>query len=160
MLDEMRKISESEKVSLNTLVSQVFDQYLNWNYTATKASFMPLPKMMLVKIFNKMSDEDIIEISDYVAETQIKSLLMVTRKEYSLDAFIKGVEYWAKTSNLPSSHVEKSEGVHQYIIQHDMGKKWSFYFSHLFGKIFDRLGVKKLDIDTTDSTLIITLTLS
>lgn len=157
MLEELRKISRDEQVSLNTLVSQIFDQYLNWNYTATRASFIPLPKTMLVKMLEKMDDDEIMEIVDYVAETQIKSLMMVTRKEYTVEAFIKGVEYWTKTSNLPSSHVEKSNGVHQYIIQHDMGKKWSFYYRQLFKKIFEQLGVKKLDIDTTDSTLIFTL---
>lgn len=157
MLEALHKIAESEKISLNALSSQIFDQYLNWNYTATKAGFIPLPKNMLVRIFDKLDDGEITEISDYVADEQMKSLMLVTRKAYTVEDFMKGVEYWAKTSNFHSSHVEKQDGVHQYIIQHDMGKRWSFYYKRLFERVFAQLETKESHVDTTDSTLVLTL---
>jgi Lhr-like helicase len=158
MLDGLRKIAENEKISLNTLVSIVFDQYLNWNYTATKANFIPLPKTMLIKIFDKLDDDEIIDIANYVVDEQMKSLMFATRRAYTIEDFMKGVEYWAKISNFHSSHVEKPNNVHQYIIQHDMGKRWSFYYKRIFEGVFAQLDVKKTNIDTTQDTLILTLT--
>jgi len=157
MLGALHKIAESEKISLNALSSKIFDQYLNWNYTATKAGFIPLPKTMLIKIFDKLDDGEITDISDYVADEQMKSLMLATRKAYTIEDFMKGVEYWAKISNFHSSHVEKSDKIHQYIIQHDMGKKWSFYYKQLFEKVFAQLEIKEPFVDTTDSTLVLTL---
>lgn len=156
-LTEMRKIAENEKVSLNTLVSQIFDQYTNWSHSATKAGFVPLPKTVLIKILDNLDDDEIIDVANYVANEQIKSLLLVVRKAYTTEDFVKGLEYWTKASNFHFSHVEKLNNTHQYIMQHDMGKKWSFYYKHVFEKIFVQLGAKKPDIDTTDSTVVITL---
>jgi hypothetical protein len=157
-LAELRKIAEREKISLNTLVSQIFDQYLNWDSTAPKAGLIPQPKHLLVKILEKLTNDEITEIANYIAETQVKSLMLATRKEYTVEALMKGIEYWAKASNFPSSHVEKPEGMHQYIIQHEMGKKWSLYYKQTFAKMFEQLGVKKSKIDTTNNTLVLTLT--
>jgi hypothetical protein len=158
-LAELHKIAERDKVSLNTLASQIFDQYLNWNSTAPQAGLIPQPKHLLIKIFEKLTNDEIIEIANHVAETQVKSLMLATRKEYTIGALMKGIEYWTKASNFPSSHVEKSGGIHQYIIQHEMGKKWSLYYKQVFGKTFEQLGVKSPKIDTTDHTLVMTITL-
>lgn len=157
MLSELRKIAENEKISLNTLSAQIFDQYLNWNYAATKAGFVPLPKTMLVKVFDKINNSEILDIADYVVEERMKSLMLVVRRAYTIEDFMKGLTYWSKVSNFHFSHVEKSDKTHQYIIQHDMGKKWSFYYRHVFEKTFAQLGVKKPHVDTTDSTVVFTL---
>ena len=156
-LAEMRKIAENEKVSLNTLVSQIFDQYINWSHSATKAGFVPFPKTMLIKIFDKLNDEQIIDVANYVVDEQMKSLMLVVRKAYTVEDFVKGLGYWAKTSNFHFRYVEKSEKTHQYIMQHDMGKKWSLFYKRIFEQTLIQLGAKKPDIDTTDSTVVMTM---
>ena len=155
-LEDLRKIAEHEKVSLNTLISQVLDQYLHWHYVAPTSGMIPQPKQLLITIFNHLSDDEIIEISNYVAETQVKSLMLGIHKEYSIESFMTGMEYWAKASNFPFSHIEKLSGLHQYIIQHEMGKNWSLYYEHVFKKILEQFNAQSIEIDSTDTTLIIT----
>ena len=154
LLDDLTKNAETEKISLNSLVTQIFFNHINWYANAPKAGLVPLPKSLLIKILEKLPDEEIKKIADYMAEIEVKSIIMMIAHEHTAQSFLEVVENWAKISNFPYSHVEKSDGEHQYIIQHDMGKKWAVYYERVFEKIFEKLEIKGIRFDNTDSTLI------
>ena len=40
-----------------------------------------------------------------------------------------------------------------FVIQHDMGKRWSLYFERLFKYVFEDVNLKKYTIDKTDNSL-------
>jgi len=139
---------------LNSLANQVFSHHLNWYANAPKAGLVPLPKVLLCMILDSLPKEEIIQIADYMAEKEIKSIILILKKEHTLQSFMDVVSEWAKTANFPYSHVEKNDGKHQYIIQHDMGKKWTVYFERVFKKILEQLGIKEIQFDNTESTLV------
>jgi hypothetical protein len=53
-------------------------------------------------------------------------------------------------NHTPSSNMEEIE--HSFLIQHDMGEKWSTYFIELFGFAFEQLGIK-IDGEHTANTI-------
>jgi hypothetical protein len=60
----------------------------------------------------------------------------------------------------PYIHEETNNGEnrHAYVIQHDMGKKWSLYLASLYHFLFDELGVKKkMEFVKTENTLAFTI---
>jgi len=45
-----------------------------------------------------------------------------------------------------------------YVIQHDMGKKWSIYLASLYQFLFEESGVNKIiEFDKTENTLAFTI---
>jgi hypothetical protein len=78
-------------------------------------------------------------------------------REYTIKSGLDFIEYWIKISGYPYRH-EESENRHAYVIQHDMGKKWSIYLASLYQFLFDELGVKKkIEFDKTKNTLAFTI---
>jgi hypothetical protein len=51
--------------------------------------------------------------------------------------------------------VNKDGNKHAYVIQHDMGKKWSIYLANLYQFLFDELGEskRKIEFEKTHSKL-------
>ena len=106
ILDNLRKTADEEKITLNSLTNKIFSQFVKWDSTAPKAGMIPLPKALLVKIMDKLSTEEIIQISEYIVTNEIKDIILVLRKEHTLHSFLDAVESWAKTSGFPFIHEE------------------------------------------------------
>jgi len=156
LLEDLHKYAVTEKISLNALINQIFEYYLSWYAVATKADMVPHSKILLTKIFEKLKTSQIIEIAEYMAEQEIKSIILILRKEFTPESFLSVIESWAKVSNFPTSHTIKSDSSHQYILHHNMNKKWSLYYERVFGKIFEQLKIK-YSIQTTKNALMINL---
>jgi hypothetical protein len=43
--------------------------------------------------------------------------------------------------------------LHVFIIQHDMGMKWSLFLAEIYRNLFEELGVRNAQFDITASTL-------
>jgi hypothetical protein len=48
---------------------------------------------------------------------------------------------------------EVNDGIHRFVLHHDMGRKWSMYISTRYQIVFDRLGLKRVDFALTDNTV-------
>lgn len=74
------------------------------------------------------------------------------RNEYNIDSALDVVETWIKISGYPYTH--KTDGSkHTYIIQHEMGKKWSIYLSELYRFLFEAFELKHVDFDVSNNML-------
>jgi hypothetical protein len=79
------------------------------------------------------------------------------KKEYTTKSALDFLESWIKISGYPYRHEESNNG-QSYVIQHDMGKKWSTYLASLYQFLFDELGQnKKIEFDKTENTLAFTI---
>ena len=152
ILDELRKDAESKQIPLKTLIGIVCSDYIRWYANAPKAGMIPIPKEVLVKIMDAVTDEEISQIAKYSGEQLSKGIIITLRKEHTVESFMDALESWAKTSNFPFSH-QSDYDMHSYVIHHGMGKKWAQYFEETFRIILEQLGMKKIKFDVTNNTL-------
>jgi hypothetical protein len=111
-------------------------------------------------VINNLSEQEIISLAEYVAKAANKDALLLMKKEYTIKSALDFIEYWIKISGYPYRHEESNNGEnkHSYVIQHDMGKKWSIYLASLYQCLFDELGqYKKIEFDKTENTLAFTI---
>lgn len=153
VLEKLRIDSEEEKISLNALVNQVLAQHVEWNSPAKKSGFVPLPKILLKKVMDNLTEKQIILVSEYMVKNEIKDIILVLRKEHNVNSFLDAIESWAKTSGFPFSHKDKGSSTHKYVITHEMGKNWSLYFGIIFTRILEELGVKHVNFEITNKSL-------
>ena len=76
--------------------------------------------------------------------------------ELNKETLTKTIENWLSTSNLPfrKMFIDKD---YRYIINHNMGEKWSLYFDIVFCSLAAESGLeiksKKIEDDTISLTL-------
>jgi hypothetical protein len=96
-----------------------------------------------------------------VAKTANKDSILLLKKEYTIKSALDFLETWIKISGYPYRHEQDNNGQnrHLYVIQHDMGKKWSIYLANLYQFLFDELGENKrrIEFDKTENTLAFTI---
>ena len=158
ILENLRNSAEDEKITLNALVNQILSQFIEWHSPAKKAGMVPLPKVLLMKIMDKLTSEEIVQISEYMVTNEIKDIILILKKEHTVSSFMSAVESWAKSSNFPFIHEEQGGGAHKYVVSHEMGKNWSLYFGIIFTRIFEELGVSHVNFEITDKTLVFSFT--
>lgn len=151
LLRELRREAGQRQISLNTFANQIFQQYMNWHFSAAKAGWIPIQRKMLRKMFDQTADGKIKALADYVAKNQIQDLILLLRREYDFGSFLDVMEAWLEVSQFPYNH-SNSDGKHVFVIQHDMGKKWSIYMTQLLRTSCEELASRP-EILSTDNTV-------
>jgi hypothetical protein len=152
VLEQLRKEANQKRVSLNTLASQIFKTHTEFSGAAAKAGMISFPKNLLIRLMNRLSEEEVKQLSQEISKNGMKDMLLMIKHQYSTEAFIDLIESWIRICGFPFTH-DQSDNTHNFIIQHDMGKRWSVYLAELFKFVFNDLGTKWVDFQTTDNTI-------
>jgi hypothetical protein len=152
ILDKLRKEAKEKQVSLNVLMGQLALQHLDWHAHSVKAGFITVRRGKIMKILEKITEKDIVEIAEYVAKKESKGFVMMLRNEYNITSALEVIETWIKISGYYYRH-ELRGSEHSYLIQHEMGKKWSLYLRELYRFIFEDFGLPRVDFDVSDDML-------
>jgi uncharacterized protein (DUF4415 family) len=152
VLDKLRKESNDKQISFNTLSNQIFIQHLNWHAHAAKAGFISIRKSLLINMLEKMPEQEVLRVAEDLAKKESKNFILMLRNEYSITTALDVLETWLKVVGYHYRHEVKGSE-HSYIIQHDMGRKWSLYLSKLFGFIAEDFELPRVDFDESESIL-------
>ena len=140
------------QVSLNVLVNQVLGQFVSWQSQAPAAGFISFPKTTLVRIMDKLTEDEAKGIGKIHAEKDMEDILLMLRSELTVDTFLDAVETWMKDNKMIFRHDVKGD-LHKYIIQHDLSKNWSWYISEFIRNTIEGLTSKKVETTVTDNTV-------
>jgi hypothetical protein len=152
ILESLRKEAEQKRISLNTLASQIFKTHAEFSGAAAKAGMVSFPKSLLVRLMNNLSEDEVKQLSEEIAKNEMKDMLLMIKRSYSIEAFVDLIESWIRVSGFSYTH-DVSDSTHYFAIQHEMGKRWSIYHAELFKFVFSDMGAKWADFETTDNTV-------
>lgn len=142
------------------MVNQIIKEYLNWHSNAAKAGFVAVRRRFVTKVMSNLSEQEIILLAEYVAKSANKDTMLLMKNEYTVKSALEFIESWIKISGYSYRHQETNNGQNKnsYVIQHDMGMRWSIYLASLYQFLFDELGLKKkIEFDKTENTLAFTI---
>lgn len=101
---------------------------------------------------DRLSDDEITKLSEYISKNEMKDTVLLMKKRYDAAAFVDFIESWARVSGFEYRH-DINDKTHSFMIQHDMGKRWSVYLENLFKHVFLDVGAKWADFHSTDNTV-------
>jgi hypothetical protein len=158
ILNQLRNESNQKRISLNTLASQIFQSHVEYDTYASKAGMISFPKSLLIKLMDGLGEQEVEELSRYIAKNEIKDMTLLLRKVFTLSSFLDTIESWLRVSGFPYRRDEEDSsstdnGTQTFVIQHDMGKRWSMYFEKLFRYVFEDLKLRKCSFDNTDNSI-------
>jgi hypothetical protein len=137
---------------LNTLANQIFREYVEWYASAPKAGYVTVRKSLLVELLNDMTEEKILEYARITAKDSRDINLLLTG-EYTLTSALKVIEHKIRISGYRYRR-ELKGNAQTYVIQHDLGRKWSLYLGALFKAEFEEVGHSDTEFQILENTLV------
>ena len=158
LVNEQETEATMKSISQNVLVKQILEKYVQWDRFSNKIGMIPVPKGILESLGSELDGKDIDEIITLIFP-MIKDTVLFIKGGYDLKRCIETLEDYMRASGMNSDH--RIEGdMHIFLIQHDLGMKWSVFTEQLLTQVFRSfMPDKELKFQTTDSTVILTVQL-
>ena len=157
ILDSLRQEARRKDVSLNTLASQIAKQHTHWHSLAAQAGFISVRKPFLIELLKSQSDEEIKSLGRHIAVSSNKDFIMMLRMKFNIFSTLDVIETWISTSGYSYNHNTEGLGdskvLHSFIVQHNMGMKWSLYLAELYKSLFEECDSRNAQFEMTDSSL-------
>lgn len=158
LVNELETEATMKSISQNVLVKQILEKYVQWDRFSNKIGMIPVPKGILESLGSELDGKDIDEIITLIFP-MVKDTVLFIKGGYDLKRCIETLEDYMRASGMNSDH--RIEGdMHIFLIQHELGMKWSVFTEQLLTQVFRSfLPDKELKFQTTDSTVILTVQL-
>ena len=99
-----------------------------------------------------LSEKQIDDLARQVVKDLVGAAMLIIVKKRNTDSVVELLERWLRVSGF-NYHVE-AEGDHRmYVIQHNMGRKWSYYLARLLEEFAYALEMVRPDIKTAETAL-------
>jgi len=156
-MKNLRREAKQQDISTNALANHIIKEHFRWHSNASKAGFIAVRRTLIMNLMNFLSEQDIISVAENVAKSANKDSILLLEKEYTMKSALNFLESWIKISGYVYRHEEINDGQnrHMYVIQHDMGMKWSIYLANLYQLLFDGINGdnKRIEFEKTENTL-------
>jgi hypothetical protein len=162
ILYKLRQEAKLKEISVDTLMTQIAKRHTEWYVNASQIGFVSVRKSLIMRLLDEIGDDKKIrEIAREVTERSSDFLLLL-KKQYNvpIESALDFIESWIKESGYPYLHDTSGvdQNIHHFVIQHDMGLKWSLYLSEIYRDLFEELfSITAVRFDITDNTVGFTL---
>jgi hypothetical protein len=155
LVNELETEASMKSISQNVLVKQILERYIQWDRFSDKIGMIPVPKKILIALGDELDGRDIDEIINLMFP-MIKDTVMFIKGGYDIKRCIETLEDYMQASGMNSDH--RIEGdLHTFLIQHDLGMKWSVFTEQLLTQVFRNfMPDVDLKFQTTENTVILT----
>jgi hypothetical protein len=158
VLAKLKTDAEQKQISLNTLVNQVFDFYVNFT-SSSSATMMPTPKVALTDLVDGYDEDQLKAHAERVYNKVGLDIIYELRGKYDFESVLDVWDYRLKASGIPYKHTinENNKDIHTFIVQYSMGKKWSLVVAETMKRYFEPVSSKKVDYTITDNMVAISV---
>jgi hypothetical protein len=148
----LREESGTRHISLNAMVNQVLQNFVDWNMYEPKVGMISLFRSVVADIFKKLTEEQIIEVAATVDKEATTDATLFMKRKIDLDSFLSWLETCMKNSSIEISH-SSERSTHTYVLKHDLGKNFSLFQKTLLELIFEEVLGIYIDCVCSDKIL-------
>lgn len=144
--------SELENLTLNTLIGRILKRHVEWEKFAEDIGFVSSTKPFLRSLLDSVTDAKIEEIARTTCKSAFRDAVIYRGGKLSVFEFLKTLDLWLSSSHIPFRHIVKDVS-ERYIIQHELGKRWSLYIITLISSILEELEHKIVNVIKTEQSV-------
>lgn len=152
LIEDIHTEAQLNDVSPNVLVHKILERYTRWDSNAAKAGFVPITKGLIMELFDKVSDKEAVEIAERIERKEFADIALLLRNEFNIESVFDIIEIRARVSGYPFRYDVKGK-MHSFVIQHDLGSKWSLYLATRYKAAFEDVGLKNFKFRTATNTI-------
>lgn len=159
ILEQLKLEARHKQISLNTLLNQIVRAHLEWHSNAARAGFVPVRKTVITKLFDSLTPEQIDVLARNGARGLADETLLIMSKKRSGASILEVTERWIRVAGFSYHHEvgPDDNNNHMYVIQHNMGRNWSYYLARLFEEATSEFVAARPDVEATENALYITV---
>src|ERR1041384_3414644 len=94
ILNKLHREAEQKDISVNTLVSHIIRRHIDWHSNAAKAGFVTVRRGLLSNLINRLPNEEISSVAEYIAKNDTKDFILILRNEYNIESALDVIETW------------------------------------------------------------------
>ena len=153
-LEQLRKAANTRNISPNTLVNQIIKSYLDWHSMAAHAKLYYLPKSFLIRLLNELTNDELNELAMETAKNDLVDVCLFLRGGFNIASISEIAETWLRIAQM-SHRVEVIGGIYKIIIEHDMGRKYSYLIKEISRYLLEVAFETKSSCDVTENAVIV-----
>jgi hypothetical protein len=150
----LHKLASEEGISLNSLVNRALRRYVVWDVNASRFGGVTLAGASLTKIMNYLSDDEVRDYAQWVAENSVRDFVTFFFGEMTLQTLLKGLKLLADYGG----HFEYEESttghVRTVVLKHGRGLKWSIHYGEWVRLAVEKLLGLKVETEKTENQVI------
>ena len=131
IIKSLQNESQLQDISLNTLINKILKRYVEWDSYEPKVGMIPIPKLLVEKLFEKRSTQEIIDLAMKVGKNELEDILLFMNKKIDWILFLNWFELRLQNSAIEIVHTVEANK-HTFIMKHGMGENWSLYHKTIF----------------------------
>ena len=151
LINKLQQEAKEHQISTNTLATQAMKRFLEWDVYQPRIGLVSLNKPVFVKIFGDLKEKEVTEIARTIGKDEVKDVALFMKGDVDIDSFMSWFEIQMVNSSVQVSHMSEN-GIHTFVMKHDLGKNWSLYNKKILELIFDELFHKKIDVKYNKNT--------
>lgn len=155
--DQIRTALESESeinsISVNTLINQILSKYIQWDRFTKEIGVMFLTKATFRALLSDIDENQLKILASSTCRGAFRDASLFMKGELSINSLIEILDLWLAASNISFRHV-KTGNSEKYIIQHELGRKYSLYLGTAISAILSEVGHMVKNETATDQNLI------
>jgi hypothetical protein len=159
-LHELRAEAKQKRISLNTLVSQVVDSYVNYTLNASKSGALPVSKLTLMVLLEGYTEYQTKTMAHKIVDMSGKDATLMLQGFYDFEAVLKSFESWLRAADFTFSHAKTQDAnrsKHTFVINHTMGKRYSVFAAESFKAYFEPVVTQQVMYSITDNVISISV---
>jgi len=131
VLEKIREEGGNNQISVSNFINKILKRYIEWDSFEPKVGMIPIPKLLVEKLFEKRSKQEIIDLAINVGKNELEDILLFMNKKMDWILFLNWFEMRLQDSSIEIVHTTK-ENKHTFIMKHGMGYNWSLYHKTIF----------------------------
>jgi hypothetical protein len=159
-LDQLRQEAREKRISLNTLASQIVDSYVNYTSRASRAGAIPVSRLALEVLLEGYTEDQIKAMAERIVKMSGEDTTLMLQGRYDFEALLQSFESWLKATDFPYRHTRTKNmhnSRHSFIVQHDMGRKYSVFAAEGFKTYFEPRITREIEYSITENIISITV---
>ena len=151
--ESLEKESELKHITTNHLLNNIVRKYVQWDRFASEIGLVFLSKPIFRNLLSHIDEKELKILASSICRGTLKDATMFQKGHITFQTLLETVDMWLTNSHIPFrrfSHENKNE---KYVIQHDLGKKYSIYLHTAVSTLFSELGCVSKQECLTEQTL-------
>ncbi|MDE1725727.1 MAG: hypothetical protein KGH89_00490 [Thaumarchaeota archaeon] len=156
VIDGLNKAAKDDRITLNALVDQIFDNYVTWDRKATKSGWILVKNNVLKLFIENIDEKKIARLGIRAAGIVMRDTLLSISGKIDLESWLLVTKHRSMRSDFAYQESKSNDDGIKLVITHGMGLKWSLFHKWYYLQMLKDLG-KKADAEYTANTLVINI---
>jgi len=144
---------ELENVPVNQTLNKLVQKHLTWDKFAQEIGLVFISKSIFRNILNKLTDSEIKVLAATICRGTLRDATIFMKGDLNCTNLLEIVDMWITNSHIPFRKIAMENQNTRYIIQHELGVKYSTYLFTAITTLLSELGYGAENKQLEDNTL-------